>query len=67
LKKRGESESRWEVIVANQERNDDDLNKGGAREGPLRSGCGLEELVSCWIRLREEERQTEISLGFRLG
>lgn len=29
------------------ERNDDDLNKGGAREGPLRSGCGLEELVSC--------------------
>lgn len=56
MKKRGESESRWEVIVANQERNDDDLNKGGAREGPLRSGCGLEELVSCWIRLREEER-----------
>lgn len=24
--------------MANQERNDDDLNKGGAREGPLRSG-----------------------------
>lgn len=23
--------------MANQERNDDDLNKGGAREGPLRS------------------------------
>lgn len=52
--------------MANQERNNDDLNKGGAREGPLRSGCGLEGLVSCWIRLREE-RQTEIMPWLQTG
>lgn len=49
MRKGGKRESREDVIAANQERNDGNLNKSYAG-----SRCGLEEWLPHWARVKEE-------------